>query len=284
MKKFFVSTIIALACVGASAQVETTPVKLGDGYMYGIPDPYTYNEEYKMVFVEFDGDKNAGNMRVYDGELNLVKDIKVTEEPLHLESKDMTDGGFQGATVFLTQTLFNDDEKYEYVVGIPDESDSYGGRISGFKIVSEDGTVLQTISFGMGASSEPDIIGWGLGNRYLAFEMYEDNESWNSSLNLYKINKSADPSKVSVATAPVRISVSPRVAERSQDITVVAEGEGIREVVVTDAAGRIVYSTKAAAGQQTVKINSRHLSSGLNVVSVKSADGKNENCKVIVKK
>lgn len=283
MKKFFVSTIIALACVGASAQVETTPVKLGEGYMYGIPDPYTYNEEYKMVLVEFDDDKNAGNMRVYDDELNLVKDIKVTEEPLSLSFKDMTEYYSDYSTVFLTQTLFNDDEKYEYVVGIPGESDTYG-RISGFKIVSEDGTVLQTVSFGMGASSEPDIIGWGLGNRYLAFEMYEDNESWNSSLNLYKINKSADPSKVSVATAPVRISVSPRVAERSQDITVVAEGEGIREVVVTDAAGRIVYSTKAAAGQQTVKINSHRLSSGLNVVSVKSADGKNENCKVIVKK
>ena len=276
---------MALACVGASAQVETTPVSLGDGYMYGIPDPYTYNEEYKMVLVEFDDDKNAGNMRVYDGELNLVKDIKVTEEPLSLDYKDMTDGGFQGATVFLTQTLFNDDEKYEYVVGISDESDSYG-RISGFKIVSEDGAVLQTVNFGMSAYSEPYIIGWGLGNRYLAFEMIDKNDNDNEKyyLNLYKINKSADPSKVSVATAPVRISVSPRVAERSQDITVVAEGEGIREVVVTDAAGRIVYSTKAAAGQQTVKINSRHLSSGLNVVSVKSADGKNENCKVIVKK
>lgn len=283
MKKFFVSTIMALACAGASAQVETTPVSLGDGYMYGIPDPYTYNEEYKMVLVDFDDDKNAGNMRVYDDELNLVKDIKVTEEPLSLSFKDMTEYYSDYSTVFLTQTLFNNDEKFEYVVGIPDESDSYGGRISGFKIVSEDGTVLQTVSFGMGANSEPDIIEIGM-NTYFAFEMYEDSESWNSYLNLYKINKSDDPTKVSVATAPVRISVSPRVAERSQDITVVAEGEGIREVVVTDAAGRIVYSTKAAAGQQTVKINSRHLSSGLNVVSVKSADGKNENCKVIVKK
>ena len=80
------------------------------------------------------------------------------------------------------------------------------------------------------------------------------------------------------------MNVSPRVAERNEDITVEAEGTGIREVVVTDAAGRIVYSTKVAAGQQTVKINSSILSSGLNVVSVKANDGKNENCKVIVKK
>ena len=80
------------------------------------------------------------------------------------------------------------------------------------------------------------------------------------------------------------MNVSPRVAERNEDITVEAEGTGIREVVVTDAAGRMVYSTKVAAGQQTVKINSGILSSGLNVVSVKANDGKSENCKVIVKK
>lgn len=281
MKKFFVSTIMALACVGASAQVETTPVKLGEGYIYGIPEVCSYNYKSYMTLVEFDYDKNAGDMRVYDEDINLVKEIKLAEKPLSLSYRNLS-GDSNYATMFLTQTLFNDDEKYEYVVGIPDGSDSYG-KISGFKIVSEDGTVLQTVSFGMGASSEPDIIEIGM-NTYFAFEMYEDSESWNSYLNLYKINKSDDPTKVSVATAPVRISVSPRVAERNQDITVVAEGEGIREVVVTDAAGRIVYSTKAAAGQQTVKINSRHLSSGLNVVSVKSADGKNENCKVIVKK
>lgn len=279
MKKFFVSTIIALACVGASAQVETTPVKLGEGGIYGIPESYSYNYTDHMVLVEFDYDKNAGDIRVYDEDINLVKEIKVAEEPLSLSYKNLS-GDSDYATMYLTQTLFNNDEKFEYVVGI--EADNNSG-ISGFKIVSEDGEVLQTVNFGMSSSEEVEIIEIGM-NTYFAFMMKENNDSWEYYINLYKINKSDDPTKVSVATAPVRISVSPRVAERNQDITVVAEGDGVREVVVTDAAGRIVYSTKAAAGQQTVKINSHRLSSGLNVVSVKSADGKNENCKVIVKK
>lgn len=104
-------------------------------------------------------------------------------------------------------------------------------------------------------------------------------------MNLYKINKDAnDPSKVSIATAPMRVSVSPRMASRNQDINVVAEGNGVREVIVTNAAGQVVYSTKVAAGETNVKISSRRPSSGLNVVSVKGADGKEENCKVIVKK
>ena len=55
-------------------------------------------------------------------------------------------------------------------------------------------------------------------------------------------------------------------------------------IAVTNAGGQVVYSTKVAAGENTVRINSHHLSSGLNVVSVNDANGMNENCKVIVKK
>ena len=121
-------------------------------------------------------------------------------------------------------------------------------------------------------------------NKYLRIGVSVD-ENGNEYMNLYKINKDAkDPSKVSIATAPMRVSVSPRMASRNQDINVVAEGNGVREVIVTNAAGQVVYSTKVAAGENNVRISSRRLSSGLNVVSVKGADGKEENCKVIVKK
>lgn len=74
------------------------------------------------------------------------------------------------------------------------------------------------------------------------------------------------------------------MVDRSQDISVVAKGSGVREVVVTNAGGQVVYSTKVIDSENSVKINSRHLSFGLNIVSVKGADGKDENCKVIVKK
>ena len=94
----------------------------------------------------------------------------------------------------------------------------------------------------------------------------------------------AGSSGVNAVKAVGKVSVSPRVAERNQDITVSAEGTGVREVIVSNAAGKTVYKTKVAAGQSTVRINSGVLGSGLNVVSVKANDGKSENCKVIVKK
>ena len=279
MKKFFLSTVMALACIGANAQVETTPVTIGDAYIYGIPDRYCYDRDEYLVAEIYEGDDAVGTkLCVYDKDLKLVKEIKSAEEIKSLFYTEVTNPSH--CFLPLTQTLFNDDEKFEYIVAIPSEESYY---TKGIKIISDDGKVLQTLTFETNMLTHDEcmeLIKIG-GNLYLGFEAPE---SEGNTMNLYKINKSSDPSKVSIATAPVRIKVSPRVAERGQDITVAAEGEGVREVVVTDAAGRVVYRTKADAGQQTVKINSQRLSSGLNVVSVKNADGKSENCKVIVKK
>ena len=100
----------------------------------------------------------------------------------------------------------------------------------------------------------------------------------------YKINKDAsDPSKVSISTEPKRMSVSPRMVGRNEDIMVAAETEDLRDVVITDASGRRVYSTRVGDGQRAVRINANRLSPGMNVVNVKDANGKNEDFKVIVK-
>ena len=117
------------------------------------------------------------------------------------------------------------------------------------------------------------------GRTYLAHYIYKDDESYTQFYELV-----AGSSGVNAVKAVGRVSVSPRVAEANQDITVSAEGTGVREVIVSNTAGKTLYKTKVAAGQSTVRINSGVLGSGLNVVSVKSNDGKSENCKVIVKK
>ena len=226
-------------------------------------------------------------MHVYGEDLNLKKTITPSEEPIYFTVINLNSNS-SDYTMYLTQTLFNDDEKYEYIVSVT-KKNQYGYDYSaGLKVMSDDGSVLQTIMFPENVEGYFDSKGINLfiigSSKYLEGGDYEDADG-NEYMNLYKINKDAkDPSKVSIATAPMRVSVSPRMASRNQDINVVAEGNGVREVIVTNAAGQVVYSTKVAAGETNVKINSRRLSSGLNVVSVKGADGKEENCKVIVKK
>ena len=285
MKKLFISTMVAMSAMCVNAQVETTPITIADSDLYGIGESYSYNHETSLVSVGY-SDKEAVIMHVYGEDLNLKKTITPSEEPIPFSVINLNSNS-SDYTMYLTQTLFNDDEKYEYIVSVP-QKNQYGYDYSaGLKIMSDDGSVLQTIMFPENVTGYFDrgiklfIIG---SSKYLEGGDYEDADE-NEYMNLYKINKDAkDPSKVSIATAPMRVSVSPRMASRNQDINVVAEGNGVREVIVTNAAGQVVYSTKVAAGETNVKINSRRLSSGLNVVSVKGADGKEENCKVIVKK
>ena len=280
MKKLFISTMMALACIGANAQIETTPLKTLGRYLYGIDEQFLYDAGTQyVVSVEYSEDRTAATMRVYDNEFNLKKTITPESVPsaLHVQMLNANSADY---TIYLTQTLFNDDEKFEYLI------EPGSGTPTELKVVSEDGTVLQTLKYPAGVEvyrDEIDLFVVG-SNKYLRIGVSVD-ENGNEYINLYKINKDAkDPSKVSIATAPMRVSVSPRMASRNQDINVVAEGNGVREVIVTNAAGQVVYSTKVAAGENNVRISSRRLSSGLNVVSVKGADGKEENCKVIVKK
>ena len=278
-----------MSAMCVNAQVETTPITIADNELYGIGEEYSYNHETSLVSVGYGGEsgKEAGIMHVYGEDLNLKKTITPSEEPIYLTVINLNNNS-SDYTMYLTQTLFNDDEKYEYIVSVT-KKNQYGGDCSaGLKIMSDDGSVLQTIMFPKNVEGYFDHNGLKLfiigSSKYLEGGDYEDADG-NEYMNLYKINKDAqDPSKVSIATAPMRVSVSPRMASRNQDINVVAEGNGVREVIVTNAAGQVVYFTKVAAGKTNVKISSRCLSSGLNVVSVKGADGKSENCKVIVKK
>ena len=280
MKKLFISTMMALACIGANAQIETTPLKTLGEYLYGIDELFLYDAGTQyVVSVEYSEDRTAATMRVYDNEFNLKKTITPESVPSNLDVHVLNENSAD-YTIYLTQTLFNDDEKFEYLI------EPGSGTPTELKVVSEDGTVLQTLKYPAGVKvyrDEIDLFVVG-SNKYLRIGVSVD-ENGNEYMNLYKINKDAkDPSKVSIATAPMRVSVSPRMASRNQDINVVAEGNGVREVIVTNAAGQVVYSTKVAARENNVRISSRRLSSGLNVVSVKGADGKEENCKVIVKK
>ena len=215
--------------------------------------------------------------------------------------KDYDNSGAEYDAV-ISQTLFNSDSKFEYLSPIYDkyesvyeqdrdgdgEIDTYSylehKYVSGYKIMSEDGTELARfmVEDGYRSYNEASIFIFN-GRTYLSDYIYAANdEDHNGYRQIYELV--AGSSGVNAVKAVGRVSVSPRVAERNQDITVSAEGTGVREVVVTNAAGKTVYKSKVAAGQSTVRINSGVLSSGLNVVSVKANDGKSENCKVIVKK
>lgn len=292
----------AMTALTANAQVVTEAKSIIIDNDYYIPEAfrYTSGSACSIAFKYFgnyemqqDGSYDGYcEAYIYDENLNIAKTLRFPGEdyPPYLPYYDYNLGD-EGKELEFTQTLFNDDEKFEYVTYITERRlDEYGDYIDatiGLNIVSEDGTILQSLYLPEGRKKIFDfelarIYAYGK-NYYLAFGEFQDKDG-ECYVDFYKINKDAsDPSKVSISTEPKRMSVSPRMVGRNEDITVAAETEDLRDVVVTDASGRRVYSTRVSDGQRAVRINANRLTPGMNVVNVKDANGKNEDFKVIVK-
>lgn len=273
---------MAFGCLGAFAQIEDEPRIAHDGSIYRIPSEFTKSGKAQIIVYDYyniDGNYYY-DFYVYDEGINLLATI-------HSSDVDEFYYKYQGTrsydVLYLTQTLFNDDEKYEYVRLLPDTS--FDKNV--IQIVSEDGTILQTLRLPEGTKLSYDDGGYSLvsfdkdNNYFEAYHVRSDGkyEKW-----FYKITKNpSDPSAVSVATTPIKLNVSPRLASRGEPIEVESQSGSMRQVVVTDAAGKVVYDARPAEGQRTVKIDSYRLGHGLNVVNVKHADGSGESCKILVK-
>ena len=197
----------------------------------------------------------------------------------------------------LTQTLFNTDEKYEYLCPITElsaepyvstwdevylynesfptkRSKRYFVEAKGWKVVNEDGTTVCTFP---ATASECNIVLLG-GKTYLAF--CEENGT-----TFYEINAQTN-SVQKVLTAPVRIY--PRMVRgRSNDfVTIEAGGElsnSRREVVVTDMNGRRLVSRAIPAGESRVQVETGQLSAGVYNFTVYANGQRVDNGKIIVR-
>lgn len=204
--------------------------------------------------------------------------------------------------MYLTQTLFNDDSKFEYVVPHFDEnydmvytSGVHNGeerevhviRKSGYDVYNEDGDLVTTIRC---ADDEtwadgPHIVVWdnilmfyGKVHDKTDYNPYE--ESSTSKFNFYRIDRQTQKVE-KVASVP--FSVKPTVMERGQEIVVeLDEGSSAREIEVVNGMGQTVKRVPVAAGQREVRINSAEMGSGMNFISTRSAEGQGT-VKIIVR-
>ncbi|MBQ9357540.1 MAG: hypothetical protein IJT98_09685 [Prevotella sp.] len=241
-----------------------TPI-VGDNYVEGEKSEYSYKYNYLRPYF-YD----------YDAPYEMEGDVRIT------------------------QTLFNDDAKFEYIrplvtdglievysgmrdyydqeigMGIerPYISETYGGRTTGFQVVSEDGTVLQTINFdgnfiASRYSENVDLIRIH-GKVYLQFDGYvfdEPNNTMRDATLIYSIDPSTNQIR-KVMEQVGQISVSPRVADRNSQITVeIGNDRDIREIQVVNTAGQAQMRIPVQQGQRSVTIPASQLSRGMNVVN-----------------
>lgn len=187
---------ISFFAISATAQnIDTTPILKKELKFRQVPAAFTSNGECQVWILEdFDRDKGEGIITLIDEDLNEKKKLEF-EKSCEMYFWDLSQPYEVDMSFYACQTLFNTDDKYEYVSPIISVVEfSWGTReyMTGFKIVS-DGTVIQTINFPQGLRAyyhEMNIIKIGT-KLYLNVEEVQDSNGEYYEL-LYKIDRAAN--------------------------------------------------------------------------------------------
>lgn len=212
------------------------------------------------------------------------------------------EGNGEGVSFELSQTLFNSDQKYEYlipifehVVGEPIELDRDGdgeideiatphsNPISGVKIMSEDGSELNRITF------ESNVVAY-----YVYVRIYKiGNKFYLAKLTDPKMGKDSeryeifliDPTTSSVKRMEnAQLAIRPNVVDRGSMVTVeLDDTDTARELVVTGMDGRIVERRDIPAGERQIQVPAARMASGMYNFTIRKRGTVEKNGKVIVK-
>lgn len=293
MKNLMITLAMFMAAAGIQAQVINDVVKLGDDDDYFIPAEYSADGKSHIVSIEFpdefadndDSSDEFSKINVHDDDLNVIKSFNVPFNP-GLEDDVRcfnynTGLSYGDLCIAVTQTLFNNDENYEYISPIYSSNDTYGEDRIGFNIVSENGVVMQTITYNGLYLSHLEIV--TINEKRLLRAVVNNKSDYSTYHYYYSINSNS--SSIKQIGEPVKANVHPSLVGRNETLTIKLSGNESNNRVVTvhDAGGRTVYRTTVPAGQNTLQINSSELSQGLNVISVTGKNGNVKSSKIIVK-
>lgn len=194
---------------------------------------------------------------------------------------------YSSEDLFVTQTLFNDDDKYEYVrskfKAVAAENGGTEYATVGFEVVQDDGTVVLSIDY---EESEDYDTWWfivKLNGEMYWFTVQSYYHRGRYSYCIYKIDKTA--SSVKKVKTLSGIKIAPRVVGKSHPVNIAFSheaGEGTT-VVVTALDGKVVAKRNVDAGETSIDISTARMTSGLYNFTVFSKGKVVENGKVIVK-
>jgi hypothetical protein len=301
MKKLFlILCAIAFGMSGAKADVNLTMTMSDFNTFEKLPAKYTADSKDKAVTATNNSDgskpKRRASVSVYDDDFKFIKEITAdateftddyyfpcimriyTSDNLYSETPS-------GNALYVTQTLFNDDAKYEYLMAVVDQDRS----CRSLKVKSEDGNTLSTIQFPDGyklySISENDVALIELnGKNYIIIKVEArlGGDSYDYYNLVYKID--ASTSSVKQVGAPIKVKVSPTIVERGEMINValpeIGANTGVINVVST--AGAVVFNQKVEAGTSQASIDTSSLQRGLYIVTIDNGKTR-ESTKIIIR-
>lgn len=243
-----------------------------------------------------------------------VNDYSADQDRIRLCNINLNNGDGRANSYFeVSQTLFNSDEGFEYI--LPKYKLSANGNVggsyvingggdteqittqrsvviseqkelalAGFQVLSEDGNVVSDITFDGDFEGSIDLdcaFVITIGNTtYLAFDGYSNGQS---STIFYKIDRSTS-SIQKVKTAPSTMKLTPTVVNSGSTINVNFGDDNVKgsDLVVVSASGAAVQTYHVPAGQTSAQIQA-NTSAGMYCISRLQKNKAAETKKIIVK-
>ena len=296
-------TLWVLTLMGAGmiahAQTNLTPVTTDWEGGNFIPAEFTSDNKPLIIGINYYGysDICADTITLYNSSFSKIKSLvlpadsalmfddygtqtKVGLHPLEIEFCNFDLGGYENDFgVGITQNLFNNDEKFEYIT-FSDTKYGYD-YATALNIRSEDGSILHTLSSGSDGYwlGYPELIKLD-GKYYIVVNGWKGTEEL-YKLYIFRIDKNTQT--VTRVETDLPFSVLPSVANRNQQITISFEEDSkVSEVSVVDATGRVLKKVPVQPGQKEIKLSTQGMSTGMNIIHATGSQGQG-NCKIIVK-
>lgn len=293
--KRYIMVLAVMFGLFTAAKAQTFIGEMNDDFIGVIPSCFTSSGHPYLL--SYDSDNTIG---IYQSDFTThLTDIDfgdVELEELEFVDLDLFTGEID---IILTQNLFNDDEYFEYFEN-EEELLTYSDTIwywddyydslmcevyeyeyygtTGISVKSTNGSTIWSYSPGDGKTCSFDALIKFDGRYYFTVRTYDDNGD-----RVYRLYWISQTQGVAEVKTDFPMAAFPTMPTRDQQITVeLGEGNNAREITVVNELGQVVKRVPVQEGQREVIIPARDLSTGLNVLSTRTKQGKGC-CKIIVR-
>lgn len=219
----------------------------------------------------------------------------VTPVPVPLVPRSESADGM--ATQVITQTLFNTDAAYEWIIPVyttvsvryGNDYEQVSGKVvrrSGFRVVSETGDEIATVRYPSGYYGPADASGYELlmmGDRYYLMAPVTNADGSEEYEIAYEVTR--NESGLAMTGVPMRVKVYPTAPRQGTPVEVeLGETSGERcSVSVVSMTGRTVMTTSVQGGTTHTAIDTSAMPQGVYIVTVTDARGTRDATKIVVR-